>query len=968
MKPTVPLRMCRLTSTEAVEVPASYSQRRYVQRTLMRLPASFCLLKIALAAFTILALAVYCVQAEETSLGDVDLSEAVQTEAGSVSPEQIRKALSEASATQPDEQAPEQLDEPEADVVETQKEVAPAQEELSIIEQLLSGKISDIASTRLTQFGYDVFQKPVSTFAPVTDVPVGLDYVVGPGDRFTVTLWGRINEQYPVTVNRSGEITLPEVGVLKVWGLTFGQLQGFLQHEFSRKHTDFKLATTMDRLRTIRVYAVGEARTPGSYTISSLSTVINALFAAGGPSKNGTLRKIRLMRAGQEPVSIDIYDFLLGGDKSKDERLQNGDTIYIPLIGAVVGVAGNVKRPAIYEMAKQMTLAEVLDLAGGVTYAGWLQRVQVERVENHTKRIVVDFDISEKADIAKQTQAAHTIIQDGDVIKVFPISGAAQNVVYLEGHVIRPGKYELKPEMRLRDLLNSYDVFQPQVNLEYGEIERLVEPDFHPIVIPFSVGKLLRGDESENLELKCFDTVRLFRWDEKAKRSVSVLGQVYRPGEYRFVSGMKLNELIDASGGLQKNAYVQRAELTRRYPDKDGIRTERININIEKAMTGDPEHNITLQDYDHLVVLPLPELMFHERSVSIAGLVHKPGEYRFFEGMHLKDLLILAGGLQKNAYVRNAELTRRHIDQEGLRTERIDVDIEKVMASDPEHNILLQDYDHLVIRSIPELELDRVATVLGEVMFPGMYPIRRGETLSSLLQRAGGYTGRAYFKGSVFTRENAKSVQRARMDELIRQIEESVLESASQTAGADQKTIESQQTALQAKKDLIAKLRAVKIDGRVVIRLAPLDTFEGSKYDLELERGDMLVIPETPGFVSVVGEVFNPTALLYEKDTTVSQYLLKVGGLTKDADKKQLSIIRADGSVISIAQRNAGRIAWDSESHQWYLGGFMNIRLDPGDTIVVPRQMDKFLWIQTTKDITQIMFQIAITAGVVLAI
>jgi protein involved in polysaccharide export with SLBB domain len=874
MKPHVPLRMCSFTSMEAVEVPALYSQRCSVQRTLERLPTIFCLLKLALTAFTILVMAAYCAQAEETSLGDIDLSEVMQTEADSISSEQIHKALSEAPAGQSDQQALEQFDEPEATIVEVQKETAPAQEELSPIEQLLSGEVSDVVSTRLIQFGYDVFQKPVSTFAPVTDVPVGLDYMIGPGDRFTVTLWGRINEQYPVTVNRSGEIYLPEIGVLKVWGLTFGQLQDFLRHEFSRKHTDFKLATTMDRLRTIRVYVVGEAKAPGSYTISSLSTVINALFAAGGPSKNGTLRKIRLMRTGQEPVTIDIYDFLLGGDKSRDERFKDGDTVFIPLIGSVVGVAGNVKRPAIYEMASQMTLAEVLDLAGGVTYAGWLQRVQVERVENHTKRIVVDFDISEKADIVRQTQAAQTIIQDGDVIKVFPISGAAQNVVYLEGHVIRPGKYELKPKMRLRDIIDSYAMLQPQPNLEYGEIERLVEPDFHPIFIPFNLQKLLDGDESENIELARFDTIRIFRWDERITKGVTISGLVYRPGKYRLIPGMRLCDLLDAAGGLRKNAYLE-----------------------------------------------------------------------------------------------TAELTRRHISQSGMRTEKIDINLGNAIAGDPEHNISLQDYDHLVVRPIPELEFDSVAEVSGEVKFPGTYPLRRGENLSSLLERAGGYTERAYLKGAVFTRENAKSVQRERMDELIRQVEESVLEGTSQILiGADQETVESQRASLQAKRELIARLRAAKIDGRVVIKLASLDRFKQSKYDLELEKGDKLIIPKTPGFVSIVGEVFNPTALLYEKDATVSRYLRMVGGLTKDADKKQLSIVKVDGSVISVAQGNAGRIAWDSESHQWYFGGFMNIRLDPGDTIVVPRKMDNLLWLKMTKDITQILFNVALATGVVLAL
>ncbi|UCG58756.1 MAG: SLBB domain-containing protein, partial [Phycisphaerales bacterium] len=751
-----------------------------------------------------------------------------------------------------------------------------AEPELSAVEQLLSGQLPDVGRAQLIQFGYDVFSTPVSTFAPVTNVPVGPDYVVGPGDSFTMTLWGRVNAQYPVTVDRSGEVTLPEVGVLRVSGMAFAKLQDYLRHEFSRKYTDFKLAVTMGRLRTITVFVVGEAQMPGSYTVSSLSTVINALMAAGGPSKNGTLRKIRLSRSQKAPVSIDLYDFLLGGDKSGDMRLENGDTIYVPLIGPVVGVKGNVKRPAIYEMSGPMTLGEVLELSGGVTFAGWLQRVQVERVESNRRRIVVDFDISDKGGASAQREALGTVLRDGDVVQVFSVSTGEQNVVHLEGHVVRPGKYEMKPGMRLADLVYSHQVLQPQANLEYGEIVRLVEPDLHSVVIPFDVGKLLEGDESQNIELARFDTISIFRWDERAKRVVSISGAVYRPGEHRRTPDMCISDLID-----------------------------------------------------------------------------------------------MAGGLDPNAYLKTAELTRRHVSQSGMQTEKIDIDLEKALAGVPEHDVTLQDYDHMIVRTIPELEFGRTARISGEVRFPGTYPIYKGETLSSLVERAGGYTERAYLKGAVFTRESAKVVQQQRMDELIRRLEESAIVRADQAmSGAlDKEGIESQQASLQARRELLAKLRAAKTDGRVVVRLAPLDELKGSRYDIELERGDGLVVPETPGIVNVVGEVFNPASLIYEDGRTVSYYLWRVGGATKEADEKQMSIIRADGSVVSMGQKRPRGVSWDSEYRQWsFRGSFMSAKLYPGDTIVVPMKMDKVPWLKVTKDITQILFQVAITAGVVLAL
>jgi protein involved in polysaccharide export with SLBB domain len=751
-------------------------------------------------------------------------------------------------------------------------------EEPSTIELLLSGEtaidVCDV-SLELTQFGYDIFRQAISTFAPVSNVPVGPGYVIGPGDRFTVTLWGRVDGQYALQVDRGGQVVLPEVGALKVWGMTFDELESYLQRELSRKYTDFKMSIAMDRLRAIRVFVVGEASAPGSYSVSSLSTVINALFAAGGPSKNGSLRKIRLLRNGADPVEIDLYNFLLGGDKGQDSRLQDGDTIFIPLIGPVAAVAGNVKRPAIYEMAGPMTLREVLDLAGGATFAGWLQRVQVERIENHERRVVVDVDISRGAMDAPNRSAAETLVEDGDIVKVFAVAPRQERVVHLEGHFLRPGKHEWVSGMRLRDILSSYEVLQPQPNTDHGEIERLVPPDLHSIVIPFNVGKVLAGDEAENIALVQYDTIRTFRWDERDLEVVTVSGMVFDPNQYRLVPGMRVSDLVDAAGGLKKNAYH-----------------------------------------------------------------------------------------------RTAELTRRHVSQEGMTTEKVDIVLAQAVEGDPEQNILLRDYDHLVVRPIPELEFDRTVEILEQVRFPGTYPVRRGETLSSVIERAGGYTERAYLQGVVFTRESAKKVQRRRLDQLIKQIEESVLATAEQTMGGamDAETIKGQQAALGAKKELLAKLRASEITGRVVVKLSTLEEFRRSRYDIELEGGDVLTVPKRPGVIHVVGEVFNETSLLYEDDGTVNYYLRRVGGMTKEADKKQLSVIKADGSVISKQQGRGKLVFWDGESNQWFFSGFMNLELEPGDTIVVPRKLDRLLWLKTTKDITQIVFQIAVAAGVVFAI
>lgn len=809
--------------------------------------------------------------------GTMAPTSAVSPQQGQAQQGQAKQGQAKQGQTKPGQeqqaQEPNALEEQEAGKVDQE---APATEpELSTIELLLSGKMPFEVSTSLRQFGYDVFSKPISTFAPVTDVPVGPDYIMGPGDAFTLTMWGRLDAQYTLLVGRDGQIVLPEVGALKVWGMKFGELHGYLQHELSRKFTDFKMSVTMDRLRTTRIFVVGEASAPGGYTISSLSTVINALFAAGGPSRNGSLRTIRLWRNGADLVQIDLYNFLLGGDKDTDVRLQDGDTIFIPVIGPVVGVAGNVKRPAIYEMVRPMKLQEVLDLAGGITFAGWLQRVQVERVADHQKRTVVDFDLSEKTALAERRQGMETTVCDGDVVKVFPVAEAPQDIIQVEGHVIRPGKYQFRPGMKLSDVLN-YDAFLPQVNLEYAEIVHSVPPDLHPITISFHPGKVLSGDSSADLALSPLDLIRIFRWDERGKRSVTVNGMVYEPNEYRLVEGMRVKNLIEAAGGLDKTAYLRAAELTRSHVSQDGMAMEKIAVNLEKAMAGDPEQNVVLQDYDRLTIRP-----------------------------------------------------------------------------------------------IPELDFGRTAAIQGQVKFPGTYPIAKGELLSALIERAGGYTDRAYLKGALFTRESAKETQKDRLNKLISEIEQSMLSSAGEATGGalDAEDVKGQQAALATKRELLTKLRVAQVTGRVVVKLADMAELRGSKYDFELEDADALTIPAMPGVVHVMGEIFNPTSLQYEKDRTVSYYLRRVGGMTKDADKKQLSVIKADGSVVSIQQGNRAKLVfWDSEQKSWFFGGFMSMEMEPGDTIIVPRKMDRFFWLKTTKDLTQIVFQIAVAAGIAFAI
>lgn len=943
--------------------------------------------------------------------------------------------------TQAQEAPPQKVEE-----VERPKEAIPL-EPPSEIETLLAGQVPSTVSTRLEQFGYNIFKTTVSTFAPITDVPVGPDYVIGPGDSFTIVIWGRVNLTYEVTVDRNGEITLPELGVLRVWGLTLKGLRDYLRHEFSRKYTQFEMNITMGRLRAIRVFVVGEAVTPGSYSLSSLSTLFNALFSAGGPSKRGTLRNIQLIRDNKVIKTVDLYDFLMKGDKSQDVRLQNEDTIFIPMIGPVVGIAGNVKRPAIYEMKRPLSLKEAIELAGGITPTGYLQRVQVERVLAHEYRIVVDFDLS-----CPSGGKWETILQDMDMVKVFPILPITQNIVYLEGHVERPGGYELKKGMRISDLISSFDDLLPEPYLDYAEIIRLEEPDLHPRILPFNLGEVLKRNPKEDLQLQRFDRIKIYPKDYFIeKRLVTIEGEVRNPGVYKFVKDMRVRDLIHQAGDLTKDAYLDRVDLFRITPLEPGMDYRIIPLDLKKILDGDPEHNLLLEpkdrvriyskwdlidkpfvviegevrkpgkielvkdmritdlihqaggltkeayleqgeifrltpdreiktiyfnvekalgkeekedillmDEDRVVIHNLWEKKFKE-VVTIGGLVNKPGDYRLTQGMKVSCLIFQAGGLAKNAYLKEAELIRRTVTQDGIKTQRISLNLEKALEGDPSHDILLKDYDHLTIRPIPELEFDRIVSIQGEVMFPGSYLISKGETLSSLIERAGGYTERAYLMGGVFKRESVRVLHQRRIDDLIREMEEDILaeETYLATPGLSPDELKSRHQVLASRRGLIAKLKATKVEGRMVVRLLPVEKLKGSKYDIELEKGDSLFIPERPNTVTVMGEVYNPTSLMYEEGKNVRYYLRNVGGLTKEADKERIFLVRPDGSVVSRAQL---RYPWPV---RLFSDKFMNTRLYPGDTIVVPKRIIEGKGWDRFKDSVQILYQIGVSAGVI---
>ncbi|MBI4839005.1 MAG: SLBB domain-containing protein [Nitrospirae bacterium] len=625
-------------------------------------------------------------------------------------------------------------------------------------------------STDIKQFGYDLFRNPPSTFAPVEKVPVGPDYVMGPGDEIKVAIWGKVEGLWSVVVDRDGHISLPKVGILGVTGLTFKELKELLNKEFSKYYTGFEMNVSMGALRTIMVYVVGNAEKPGAYTVSALSTLINALFEAGGPSKTGTMRNIQLKRNGKTTVIFDMYDFLLKGDKTKDIRLMPEDVIFIESAGPLVAVAGSVNNPAIYEIKEEKTVSRLIEMAGGLSTVAFKGRVQIERIIDNTRQTVFESDIAGAKDMS---------IQAGDVVKIFQV----------------------------------------------------------------------------------------------------------------------------------------------------------------------------VQD---------------RRLVRVSGAVQREGEYGFRTGMSLKDLLSLAGGLKYYAFNKEAELTRVYVTDNGPKTEKLMVDIGKALAGDPEGNIPLKEDDYLFVRTVPEWQLYRIARISGEVKFPGSYTIQKGEKLSSLIERAGGYTDKAHLRGAVFIRERVRDMQQKSLEEMILRLERELLAEGSVQVSAALSTeeIQAKKVEQESKQKFIESLKKIKATGRMTLRLAHLRLLKGTASDVEIENNDSLFIPARNNVVNVTGAVMAQSSLVYSDKMDYKDYIEMSGSYSRHADTDNVYILKVDGSARKASKR---LINWNPFSSRWEAAGFgSDVKpVEPGDTIVVPEKLDRIAWLREIKDITQILFQIAVTTGVV---
>jgi protein involved in polysaccharide export with SLBB domain len=782
----------------------------------------------------------------------------------------------------------------------------------------------------LQHFGVDILTRDSgdSNALPM-DLPAGPDYVVGPGDGLAIDLWGGVSQRLQRTVDSEGRISLPEYGPILVSGKTLGEVQLTVQQLMRTQLRDISTDVSLSRLRTVRVYVVGEVADPGAYDVSSLSSPLNALVAAGGPTERGSLRSIKHFRGKQLIEVVDAYDLLLRGVGPDQKRLENGDSLLVPPLGPQVTIDGMVRRPAIYELRGNTSLEEALDLAGGVLPAAALKHVEVERIVAHENRTMFSLDLSgkENAD-ATESQLKTFQIQDGDRIHIFPIAPYNEKAIYLQGHVLRPGRYSYKEGMTVRDLVASYSDLLPEPAGKYAEIIRLNAPDYRPTVESFDLAAALANPDSAP-KLQPLDTVRVFgKYDFEPAPHVFVDGEVRAPGRYATSGQMHFRDAIYQAGGITPEAALDSAQIIR---SSAGGETKVLSVDVREALAGQPAENLLLAPNDRIVVHRNATKM-DPPAVYVEGDVPNPGRYPLTSDMHVDDLLRLAGGLKPSADTQSAVLTHHEGKQPGsAQVETINVDLTSAMTARGDDNKPLANGDVLTIRENPGWnDLGATVTIRGEVEHPGTYGIRPGESLNSVLQEAGGFTQQAYPYGTVLTRREVRDLEMKSREELVARLKtvETELKALPEN-DADQKNLKL--TAIAQNETALTQLETHLPVGRVVMQ-GTLDekSFDRSAGATPLRNGDVILVPKKPNYIVVQGQVFNGTAVGYVPGRSANWYLSQAGGFTELADKKAVFVIRADGSVLS-AKNNRGMFSGDP----------MDAVLMAGDVIVVPEKAPK---------------------------
>ena len=770
-----------------------------------------------------------------------------------------------------------------------------------------------VASTTgqvLPIYGTQLFHNVPSTFAPLNMAPVPSDYVIGPDDELRVRVWGQVNFQSNLRVDRSGDIYLPQVGPVHVAGLPFSALDGHLRQAVGRIYKNFDLTADVGQIKAIQVYVAGEARRPGVYTVSSLSTLVDTLFASGGPSIQGSMRHIELKRGGQVLTDFDLYDLLVRGDKSKDVKLLSGDVIFIPAVGSQVAITGSVRTPAIYELRTGETLDGLIADAGGASTVASGARISIERISDHHDRFAME--------VSYDAAGLKTPLADGDLVRVYSIVPLYQKTVTLRGNIANPGRFAWHPGMHVSDLIPDKESLITR-NYWWKRAQLgLPAPEFEPIPAFANMRQPIDGNP------------------------VTLHPQSRRRG-YGNSTVRDGSSSTDPQSGMQDPNADQYSNSSA-YPDglNDSNGTQDPNAAAAAALQGqsglqqNPRFNAGQRGSNSSLAAQQ-----NERFSSV-----QPAPQR-------TEVRQLAPEIDWDYAV------IQRLDPTTLKTTLIPFDLGKlVLNHDASQDPELQSGDVVSIFSeadirVPIAQQTKLVTLSGEFVHAGVYSVQPGETFRHLVERAGGLTSNAYLYGSEYTRESTRVMQQARIDEYVQnlsmEIQRSNLAVAASAVGAQ--NLASSAAAQGNEQTLLSNLRQIRATGRIVLHLTPDSKGTDSLPDIAMEDGDNFIVPSVPATVNVVGAVYDQNSFLFNPGHRVGQYLTLAGGPNRNADSKHEFLIRADGEVVSHS-RSSG--LWSNQ--------FNNLRVYPGDTIVVPEKTYKPGGVLAAIQYSQIFSQLALGA------
>jgi protein involved in polysaccharide export with SLBB domain len=767
-------------------------------------------------------------------------------------------------------------------------------------------------------FGANLFRNVPSTFAPLDNAPVPPDYVLGPGDELRIRVWGQVNFQANVRVDRAGEVYIPvtQIGPIHVAGMPSSELDAHLREAIGRVYRNFDLQVDVGQIRAIQVYVTGDARRPGVYTVSSLTTLIDALFASGGPSVQGSLRQIQLHRGDTILKTLDLYSFLIRGDKSGDVRLLSGDVIFIPPLGPQAALTGSVRVPAIYELLPNESLADLLKDAGGASAVAAESRISIERIENHDQRMATE--------VAYDQTGLATHLADGDLVRVFSIVPRYKQTVTIRGNIANPGRFAWHTGMRVSELIPDKDSLitrnywwkRTQLGLPAPEFEptpgfsRMRQPaGDYPVSLPRPQSETGSPSTNSAISSSPFQDQNQNQYSPTQDQYGQVQNQYGQPEDqntppYQNAAPQNLSEYGGQQGAPQKLSAEQRASSTSLGAQEQSQISSRIGINAQRTTITQAAPEI---DWDYAVI--------------------------------------------------------ERLDPNTLKTVLVSFDLGKlVLQHDTSQDLELQPGDVVSILSeadirVPIAQQTKMVRLEGEFAHAGLYTVQPGDTLRTLVERVGGLTPNAYLYGSEFTRESTRAVQQARLDEYVQNLDMRIQRSnlaISASPVSSAQDIASGSAAQASARELINRLRQIRATGRIVLPFKPENSGAGVLPDIALEDGDRFVIPHIPASINVVGAVNDQNSFLYARGRRIRSYLLQAGGLTKDADRSRSFIIRADGEVVSYESRKG---LWGNQ--------FLDLQVYPGDTIVFPEKSLGPSFMRGFLNWSQVFSQLALGAAAI---